>query len=59
MSKKQTRMTVDEFAADVLQWITESADMDDLQQFAAEFYGVPLELVAVNDCDEITIEKEE
>jgi len=42
-----TRMTVGQFAKQVVDWLVEWADEDDIQQFVAEFKGVPIKKVTV------------
>ena len=42
-----TRTTVGQFAKQVVDWIVEWADEDDIQQFVAEFEGVPIKKVTV------------
>jgi hypothetical protein len=42
-----TRTTVGHFAKQVVDWLVEGADEDDIQQFVAEFVGVPIKKVTV------------
>lgn len=50
-------MTIREFAREVAEWLVEGADDDDIQQFFAEFKGIPAEEVIV-DGNEIRIHNE-
>ena len=42
-----TRTTVGQFAKQVVDWLVDWADEDDIQQFVAEFVGVPIKKVIV------------